>query len=57
MELIAHNFWWLRMGHYVADQVKGFSPLKLHETFPASSTSKLMPTKSLIIAGKSFESI
>ena len=42
-KLVAHNFWWPRMGHYVADYVKGCDLCNRTKTFPASPTGKLMP--------------
>src|SRR5882672_10350986 len=44
-ELITHNFWWKRMGHYVADYVKGCNLCNHTKTFPGSPTSKLMPNR------------
>ena len=44
-ELIACNFWWPRMGHYVADYMKGCDLCNCTKTFPESPTSKLMPNQ------------
>jgi len=37
------NSWWLRMGCYVVDYVKGCNLCNHAKTFPASPTGKLMP--------------
>src|SRR5882724_620099 len=39
------NFWWLRMGCYMADYVKGCDLFNHMKTFPASPTSELMPNQ------------
>src|SRR5882672_1376473 len=44
-KLIAHNFWWPRMGCYMADYVKGCNLCNRTKTFPVSPTSKLMPNQ------------
>src|SRR5882672_7747854 len=44
-ELIAHNFWWPRMGRYIADYVKGCDLCNHMKTFPTSPTGKLMPNR------------
>ena len=44
-ELIARNFWWPRMGRYVADYVKGCDLCNCTKTFPMSPTGKLMPNQ------------
>ena len=44
-ELMTHNFWWLRMGHYVADYMEGCNLCNCTKTFPASPTGKLMPNR------------
>src|SRR5882672_6852145 len=44
-ELVAHNFWWPRMGCYVADYMKGCNLCNCTKTFPASPTCKLMPNQ------------
>ena len=42
-KLVSHNFWWLRMGHYVVDYVQGCDLCNHMKTFPAFLTGKLMP--------------
>src|SRR5882724_11649488 len=44
-ELVARNFWWPRMCHYVADYVKGCDLFNCTKTFPMSPTGKLMPNR------------
>src|SRR5882724_13694478 len=44
-ELVARNFWWPQMGHYMADYVKGCDLCNHTKTFPTSPTSKLMPNR------------
>ena len=45
MELVAHNFWWPRMGCCIADYVKGCDLCNHMKTFPASPTGKLMTNR------------
>src|SRR5882672_10591598 len=44
-KLITHNFWWPRMGCYLADYVKGCDLCNCMKTFPVSPTGKLMPNQ------------
>src|SRR5882724_11820570 len=44
-ELVTCNFWWPRMGRYVADYVKGCNLCNCTKTFPMSPTSKLIPNR------------
>src|SRR5882672_3229767 len=44
-ELVTHNFWWQRMGCYVANYMKGCDLCHCTKTFPASPTGKLMPNR------------
>src|SRR6266481_5593885 len=42
-ELVACNYWWPGMGHYIAKYVKGCDLCNCTKTFPASLAGKLMP--------------
>src|SRR5882672_11094527 len=42
---VAHNFWWPRMGCYIADYVKGCDLCNRTKTFPTLPTGKLMPNR------------
>src|SRR5882672_3043372 len=44
-KLVTFNFWWQRMGHYMADYVKGCDLCNCTKTFPASPTGKLIPNQ------------
>src|SRR5882724_6888778 len=44
-DLVAHNFWWLGMGCYVAEYVKGCDLCNHMKTFPAPQTGQLMPNR------------
>jgi len=44
-ELVACNFWWPRMGCYVADYVKGCDLCNHMKTYPVSPSGKLMPNQ------------
>jgi len=41
MELIAHNFWWPRMGCYMVDYMKGCNLCNHTKTYPISPSVKL----------------
>ena len=45
MELVAHNFWWPRMGHYMADYMKGCNLCNHTKTYLVSPSGKLMPNQ------------
>ena len=42
-ELVAWNYWWLGMGHYIAKYMKGCDLCNQTKTFPAAPVGKLMP--------------
>ena len=44
-EIVACNFWWTRMGHYVADYVKGCNLCNCMKTYPVSPFGKLIPNQ------------
>src|SRR5882672_8426695 len=44
-ELVARNFWWPRMGRYIADYVKGCNLCNHTKTFPMLPTGKLIPNR------------
>jgi len=42
-DLVAHNFWWLGMGCYIAEYVKGCDLCNCTKNYPAPLARKLMP--------------
>ena len=44
-DLVVHSFWWLGMGHYVAEYVKGCDLCNCTKTFSTPLTGKLMPNR------------
>src|SRR5882724_8750150 len=45
MDLVACNFWWPGMGHYVVEYVKGCDLCNHTKTFPTPLTGQLMPNR------------
>ena len=56
-ELVAWNYWWPGMGHYIAKYVKGCDLCNQTKTFPAAPAGKLMPNRIHTTGGKSSRSI
>ena len=44
-ELVARNYWWPGMGHYIAKYVKGCDLCNQTKTFPTAPMGKLMPNR------------
>ena len=44
-ELVARNYWWPGMGHYIMKYVKGCDLCNQTKTFPAAPAGKLMPNR------------
>ena len=44
-KLVAQNYWWPGMGHYIAKYVKGCDLCNQTKTFPAAPAGKLMPNR------------
>ena len=44
-ELVAHNYWWPGMGHYIAKYVKGCNLCNRTKTFLTAPVGKLMPNR------------
>ena len=42
-KLVARNYWWPGMGHYIAKYVKGCDLCNQMKTFPTAPVGKLMP--------------
>ena len=42
-ELVAHNYWWPGMGHYIAKYMKGCNLCNQTKTFLTAPVGKLMP--------------
>src|SRR5882724_5787210 len=42
-DLVAHNFWWPGMGHYIAEYTKGCDLCNHTKNYPSALAGKLMP--------------
>src|SRR5882724_7282622 len=42
-DLVAHNFWWPGMGHYIAEYTRGCNLCNCTKTYPSAPAGKLMP--------------
>src|SRR5882724_5850231 len=42
-DLVARNFWWLGMGHYIAEYTKGCDLCNCTQNYPSTLAGKLMP--------------
>src|SRR5882724_652497 len=44
-DLVAHNFWWPGMGHYIAEYTKGCNLCNHTKNYPSALAGKLMPNR------------
>ena len=52
LELVSWNYWWPGLSRYVTKFVAGCDVCNQTKTFPTQKVGKLIPTRSLINAGK-----